>query len=363
MEQAEKYELEETIQELEEYRGRHTELVTLYVPAGYNIHQVKTQVDEEKGTAENIKSKTTRKNVIEALEKISRQLKTFKKVPENGMAIFSGNVGGDEQSDVQIWIIEPPKPLNIKLYRCDQLFVLDPLKEMIETEEVYGLLIIDRKEATIGLLEGKQINVLQELTSGVPGSMRAGGQSSQRFERLIDEKAKSFFRRVSETMKKHFFEKENLKGILIGGPVPTKEEFLESGNLTTSLKNKVLAMKDIGDTGKHGLETLVSSSEDILAEQEITRQKHLLDKFFETLAKEPDKVTYGEQEVQYRLQEGSVDKLILSKSLSKDKRKHFEELAKQTSAEVHIVTNETSQGVQFDNLGGIAGLLRFAIPT
>ena len=50
------------------------------------------------------------------------------------------------------------------MYRCDQTFVLEPLKEILQIEEVYGLLVIDRKDATIGLLEGKQIKVLRKLT-------------------------------------------------------------------------------------------------------------------------------------------------------------------------------------------------------
>lgn len=359
------YELEELIEELEGYRGRHTEMITVYVPAGYTLTQVTKQLEDEKGTATNIKSTSTRKNVLQSLEKITRQLKTIGRTPENGLAVFAGNVAENEgQQDFQVWTIEPPKPLKIKLYRCDQTFVLDPLKEMIVTDEIYGLLIIERKEATIGLLEGKNIRILQQMTSGVPGKVRAGGQSAQRFHRITEGLAKEFFRRVSDAMKTHFFDmQDKLKGILVGGPIPTKEEFLETGNLVTALKERVIAVKDIGDTGMPGLESLVKVCEDVLAEQEITRQKQILEEFFETLAKEPDKVAYGEAEVEQRLNEGAVEKLIMSKELEKEKKKKYRKMAKNISAEVHIVTNETSQGVQFHNLGGIGGVLRFAMPV
>ena len=66
--------------------------------------------------------------------------------------------------------------MRVRIYRCDQEFVTEPLKEMVEINEVFGLLAIDRKEATIGLLEGTQIKVLQKMTSGVPSKIRAGGQ-------------------------------------------------------------------------------------------------------------------------------------------------------------------------------------------
>jgi len=362
MDPAQKYELEELIKELESYRGRHTELISVYIPAGYEITQVGRQIEDEKGTATNIKSTSTRKNVLQALEKIARQLKIIGRTPKNGLAVFAGNVSQIEgQQDLQIWTIEPPKPLKIRLYRCDQTFVLEPLKEMIETEEVYGLLIIERKEATIGLLEGKNIKILQHMTSGIPGSVRAGGQSAARFHRITENLAKEFFRRVADEMKKQFFSMKKLKGILIGGPIPTKDEFLESGNLVTALKEKVIAVKDIGDTQLPGLKALVDASQEELAEQEITKQKQILDEFFTTLAKEPDKVSYGDQDVEEKLNAGAVGKLILSKNLEKSQIRKFKSLASKTSAEVHLVSNETSEGVQFENLGGVGGILRFAM--
>ncbi|MEM4330880.1 MAG: peptide chain release factor aRF-1 [Candidatus Pacearchaeota archaeon] len=362
MDEKKKYEFEETLKELESYRGRHTELVSVLIPAEYNIYNVVRQIEDEKGTAANIKSSSTRKNVIDALEKISRQLKLFNETPPNGLAIYAGNVSPIEgKSDIRVWTIEPIKPLKVRIYRCDQTFVLDPLKEMLESDEVYGLILIERKEATIGLLEGKSIKLIDTLTSGIPSKIKAGGQSSQRFHRITEGMAKEFFRRVAEAAKKSFFELKNLKGILVGGPIPTKEEFLEEGNLVTALKEKVIAVKDIGDSGMPGLKALVEACEDVLKEQEVIKQKKILDEFFLGLNKEPQKIAYGETEVEQRLKEGNVAKVIISKSLPKEKIKYFEELANNISAEIFLVTNETSEGVQFDNLGGVGAILRYGV--
>ena len=362
MDEAQKFELESLLEELKEYRGRHTELITVLVPAGATLTQTTKQLENEKGTATHIKSSGTRKNVINALERAIRKLKEIAKTPENGLAVFSGNVSQVEGGeDLKVWAIEPPKKLKVKIYRCDQTFVLDPLLEMLDTEESYGLLIIERNEASIGLLDGKHIKILQHMTSGIPGKTRAGGQSAARFGRIRESMAKEFFKRVAEAMKTHFFENKKLKGILVGGPIPTKDEFLDQGSLVTELKNKVIAVKDLGGTEMHGLQELVELCKDVLSEQEITKQKMILDQFFERLAKDPDKVAYGEAEVEDRLKRGAIDKLIISKSLDKKKIKELEELARASSTEIHLVTNETSQGVQFDNLGGLGGLLRFAI--
>lgn len=172
-----KDELEEVLKILDNIRGKHTELVTVYIPAGYDVNATQRQLEGEKSTAKNIKSTATRNNVIDALEKIVRLLKEYKKTPENGMAIFCGNVSEIEgQQDLQLWLVEPPQPLKNRLYRCDKEFVLDVLKDQLEVDEVFGLLVMDRKEATIGLLEGKRVEVLQKMTSGIPSKIRAGGQ-------------------------------------------------------------------------------------------------------------------------------------------------------------------------------------------
>jgi len=362
MEETQKFELEAILEELEGYRGRHTELITVYIPAGATMTQTTKQLENEKGTATNIKSTATRKSVIAALERAVRKLKDIAKTPENGLALFSGTVtleDGTEKSEV--WAIEPPKKLRVKIYRCDQTFVLDPLEEMLETEEVYGLMIIERNEATIGILDGKHIKILQHLTSGVPGKTKAGGQSAQRFARIRESMAKEFFKRVAEHMKKHFWDNKKLKGILIGGPIPTKEDFLEQAGLVTALKDKVIGVRDLGGTEMHGLQELVERSQDLLAEQEITKQKVILDEFFEKLAKDPDKVSYGLLEVEDRLNKGAVEKLIISRTLDKKQIKKLEKLAGETSTHIFLVTNETAQGVQFDNLGGAGGLLRFEV--
>jgi len=363
MDEKEKLELEEIITELEDKRGRHTQFVTVMIPAGFNISQVVRQLEAEKSTAANIKSKTTRKNVIDALDMIIRNLKDYKQTPPNGLAVFAGNVAEDEgSSDVQIWQIDPPKPLNTRMYRCDQIFILDPLKEMAQTDEVYGLLVIDRKDATIGLLEGREIKVLTKLSSGVPGKIRAGGQSAQRFHRITEGLAKEFFRRVAEEMKKLFFEMPRLKGILVGGPIPTKEEFLEEGQLATKLKEKVISVKDIGYVDEHGLELLVEDSQNDIQEQALIKEKNAVEKFFETLGKHRSHATYGEEKTNLAMKRGAVDTLLLSKFLDKEKQAEFEKKAENIGSHIIIVSLETKEGEQFLNITkGIGAILRFPI--
>ena len=59
----EKYELKRVLNELEDIRGRNTELVSLYIPAGYDMSKISQFVTSEQSEAENIKSKHTRTHV------------------------------------------------------------------------------------------------------------------------------------------------------------------------------------------------------------------------------------------------------------------------------------------------------------
>ena len=357
-----KQELEELLEELEKHHGRQTELITVYIPAGYNVNATQKQLEAEKGTAKNIKSTSTRNNVTDALEKIVRFLKDFKKTPVNGMAVFCGNISKTEgQQDLQLWSVEPMQPLKMRLYRCDKEFVLDALKEQLEVDEVYGLLVMDRKEATIGLLEGKRVEFLQKMTSGVPSKVRAGGQSSQRFHRITEGLTKDFYKRIAEEMKKVFYDMKKLKGILVGGPVPTKDEFLDGNYLVAKLQDKLVGRVDIGDADESGLKELVQKSQEILSEQEIVHEKKLLEKFFNTLGKNPEKASYDYQDVKKALEYGAVDILILSSKVKKDKSKELSKMAENINAKVEIVSTDTEEGEQFFNLSGIGALLRFEI--
>ncbi|MGC8812360.1 MAG: peptide chain release factor aRF-1, partial [Candidatus Aenigmatarchaeota archaeon] len=176
MEEEKLLKLKKIVKELEKIRGRHTELVSVYVPSGSNLQEVINMLREEYSLAQNVKDKTVRKNVMNALEKIIQHLRIFRKTPENGLVVFCGNISPDPGvSDIKIWSLEPPEKLSVKIYRCDQIFILDPLKEMLREREVYGLIVLDAGEANVGLLKGKSVQELKKLESTVPSKSVKGG--------------------------------------------------------------------------------------------------------------------------------------------------------------------------------------------
>ena len=178
MDEAEIILLQKKLKKLKQYKGQGTQLISLYLPTDVDRSSVTRQLTDEISQSANIKSAQTRKNVQAALKRISNYLKKIDfKLPENGLVLFSGEVSTNpSKSDVILVDLVPPKPLKTKLYWCDSTFHLDPLIEMAQTDQVYGLISIDKREGTIALLRGKSLDMLANETSGVPGKTRAGGQ-------------------------------------------------------------------------------------------------------------------------------------------------------------------------------------------
>ena len=141
--------------------GRHTELISLYIPPTRQISDAMNNLRSEYSTATNIKSKNTRKNVLDAIEKVLQRLRLFKKTPKSGLVLFCGAIpqNGAGSEKVELFVIEPPEPTPIYYYRCDQRFHLEPLLEMLREKNTYGLLVIDGNEATIATLKGMALNL------------------------------------------------------------------------------------------------------------------------------------------------------------------------------------------------------------
>ncbi len=358
----EKFKLKQFVKELEGYRGRHTELVTVYVPQGYELNKITEHLFQEQGTATNIKSKSTRDNVITALEKMIQHLKTYPKTPPHGLAAFSGNVAEREgQQDYKVWSIEPPLPMKQRLYRCDKVFVLDVLQDMLDDDIMFGMIVLDKREGNLALLKGKTIIPLVKSGSAVPGKHKTGGQSAARFERLRDGAALEFYKRMAEHAKDEFLGKNEIKGILVGGPGKSKEEFIEKSGLTNELKQKIIAVKDLGYTGDFGLQELLDKCDDVLAKEEVMHEKRLMHQFFEHLSKDTGLAAYGQEEVLRAIKMGAADTVLISEIIDDATVADIEEKAEAMSTKVEIISVETREGVQLKDIGKIAAILRYKI--
>jgi len=405
------FRLKRTLDSLASKTGRHTELVSLYVPPDRQISDVMNNLRQELGTASNIKSKVTRKNVLDAIEKVIQRLKLFKKPPENGLVIFSGaipqNGAGSEQ--IETYVLTPPEPITIYYYRCDSKFYIEPLRELVTEKDTYGILVMDGNGAAFATLKGRRLDIVEKITSGIPGKHRAGGQSARRFERLREAQVNEYYKRVGEHGNNIFLKIQDLKGIIIGGPGPTKSDFEGGDYLHYTLKGKVLGIVDAAYVDEQGMKEVVEKSPQILQKVRYFEEKKLVQEFLYELGHDTGLATYGEEEVRRHLSNGLLRLLLLSEELdrvraetkctncgyseeqtiksseiqkksdevaskicpkcgtqnltvadTKDVIDELAEIAEKTGTAVELISTGTEEGVELEkSFGGVAGILRF----
>ena len=405
-EEMSKYELKRLINKLEDIRGRNTELVSLYIPAGYDMSKISEFITSEQSEAENIKSKHTRTNVQDALGKIGRKVKEEQQTPENGVAFFAGNVSDTQgRPDIQVWEVIPPQPIESRHYRCDKEFVLDPLKNMVVDDRVYGLIVLDKSEAAIGYLQGSHVKTAYTLDSNVPGKTRAGGQSAQRFARIRKQMLKTFLTEISDKAQNAFLPKARegkLLGIVIGGPGFVKDKLVEDDYLHQELQEKVIATESIGHSGEGALKELVQKAEESIDDSEAVREKKMVNEFFDHLKSEDGKSEYGVEQVKQALDMGAVETILISEDIEMYEAKYecpqghektiyeqeaeiddsiecdecneemsleeishivdaFGDKAEEMSSELEIISTDHEEGQRLMNMSGVAAILRYRI--
>ena len=407
-----RYKLTKMLNQLSNITGHGTELVTVYVPPRRPIFEVIGQLRNESGTASNIKSDLTRTHVQDALSKTVEHLKLFKETPENGLAIFCGaipNNKGIGNEKIELYSVLPPKPIQINLYRCDDHFWTDHIRDMLREEKIIGLLAIDSQEAGLGILTGDRWEVIDTLTSGVAGKHRQGGQSARRFERLRENELNEYFHRIAEHAQKIFIDEHKISGLIIGGPGPTKENFLKEEYLDYRLQNNVLATIDISYSGSEGIRELLEkvNEQGIISEYRLLEEKKLVKKFMSQVYSDEGLSVYGIHDVLNMLKSGIVDILIITDDISytyleikcnkcgdteekyvdrinlmnvkqeevskscpkcgsqdrqiteKDIVDLLEELSANIGSKMEVISSKTEEGAQLGSLGNIGALLRF----
>ena len=406
-----RFKLKRTLEMLASKEGRGTELISLYVPPGRRIHEVMANLREEYGTASNIKSRTTRKNVQEAIDRVSQRLKLFKEPPKNGLVIFCGAIprDGPGTERMETYVLEPPEPINIYFYRCDAKFHTEPLLEMVREREAYGVIVIDTSDAVVATVRGQRMDVLQQFSSGIPGKHRAGGQSARRFERIREQALNDYYRRIGNHAYELLGKVSGLKGLIIGGPGPTKYDFVEGDYLNYMLKEKILATIDTSYVGEQGVEEIVAKSQDVLKGVRYLEEKKLVQKFLYEIGHDTGLGVYGETQVRRYLTAAIVDLLLVSERMNmlhiytkckncgnvedvlipqagfvkfeqdllsttckkcnsmalyvdetKDLVDELIEIAEKQNANVALISTETDEGVMLkDSFGGIAAILRY----
>lgn len=339
--------LKKEIEELSKIEGNGTEMVSLYIGDQRRVSIVRQYLNKEIGVVDNIKSATTKKNITRALSSIVAILSDIDETSDRGLVIFAGI---DKQDNLIRKVIEPPRPVNAVMYRCDNKFHTEELLELFVDHDTYAFVVVDLSEATLGTLQGKTINHIMTISSLVPNKHSKGGQSSVRFERLRNDAINEFFKKVGDKITEVFLNID-LKGLIIAGPGCTKEDFVgQDKYIHHELKKKIIGIVNCGYTGEYGLKEAVNESSDIIKDSKYSIEKQLLDDFWTHLNKDTKMVEYGETKVLEKLKIGAVDTLLLTESMDIRDACYYSSLAEEFGGKSVLISTDNEYGRMFSNI-------------
>ena len=317
----EMWKVKRLIENLDKARGNGTSLISLIIPPKDQLPMTNKMITEEYGKAANIKSRVVRNAVQTALTSVKERLKLYNnKIPPNGLIIYCGEVM-NEQGDTEKKYtidIQPFKPINTSLYICDNKFQTAPLKELLETDDKFGFIVMDGSGSLFGTLQGSAREILHKFTVDLPKKHRRGGQSAMRFSRLRQEARHNYIRKVAEQAVTLFItnDKVNVTGIVLAGSAEFKKELHQSDMLDQRLAAKVVKIVDVSYGGENGFTQAIELSSDTLANVKFVREKQLIGKFFEEVAQDTRKYCYGVSDTLRALEMGAAETIMLFEDLS-----------------------------------------------
>lgn len=201
----EQWKVRKLIKRLSEARGNGTSMISLIIPPKGQIAQTNNMLMQEQGTASCIKSRVNRLSVLSAITSTRERLKLYNRVPPNGLVIYCGTVVTDEGKEKKLSIhFEPFKPINTKLYLCDNKFHVEALQKLLECSSSFGFIIMDGNGCLYGTLTGNHCEIKHKFSVELPKKHRRGGQSAARFSRLRDEARHNFVRKCAENATQQF---------------------------------------------------------------------------------------------------------------------------------------------------------------
>ncbi len=402
------HKLRKLIAYLSDKQGRGMEFVSLYIPREKSIDEMVAFLKCESDSAA-AKSESVKDRLQNALKNVIQHLKLQTEIPENGLAIFAGtfvanNLDGE---GLNVEEIVPPEPITTYLYEVDNHFHLEPLREMLRTQKVVGLIVMDSKEASFGILNGERLELIQDITSGVPGKSGKGGSSQRRYERERDMEVTYFFHRVAEHAAKAFLENHKVTALIVGGPGQTKQDFVNGDYLHYELKNAFLGAVDTQYTGKEGVREVLAKSSETIRNMCAPEEKMVVQRLLAEIAKQGALAIYGLDLVLSALKKGEVEVALVTdttdmievvalckkceltkaeivnvkmkaqtiqKMISspcercraveyafeeKDMIDVLEDAASRTNAAVEVISTESEEKAKLTALGGFAAILRY----
>jgi peptide chain release factor subunit 1 len=307
------FKIKRRINFLRDAHGDGTSMVTILIPPRDAVHRMRQKLQEELGTASNIKNRVNRQSVEAAITSAIQKLSQFNTTPANGLCVFCGTIIDNEGKEKKLMMdFQPPRPLNQSLYICDRKFHVEPLYDLLETNEKFGFIIMDGQGCLYGVVAGDSRRVLHRFSVDLPKKHTKGGQSSIRFARLRVEARHNYVRKAAETATQVFIQGAEaiVTGLILAGCADFKNQLAQSDIMDNRLKNIILSTLDIAYGGEAGFNQAIRMASEIMKDVRLVREQEMLTRLFDLFATN-GACSSGVKETMMAWDAGAIETLIL----------------------------------------------------
>ena len=204
-------------------------------------------------------------------------------------------------------------------------------------------------------------------------------------------------------------DQHKVKGLIVGGPGPTKDTFLKEEYLDYRLQGNVVAVLDTSYSGEEGVRELVDkvNDEGVMDGYRLMEEKKIVKRFMKEVYSDKGLGIYGVNDVIKALRSGIVELVIVTDDISvavveancmkcgnrdieiverprllmarqellsssckncgnpdhetkeRDIVEYLEELSNSTGAGLEIISGKSEEGAQVSSLGKVGAILRF----
>eukprot|EP00958_Prasinococcus_capsulatus_P011636 scaffold1156_cov394-Prasinococcus_capsulatus_cf.AAC.24 len=360
----EQWKIKKLIKGLEAARGNGTSMISLIMPPKDQISRVQKMLLEEFGTASNIKNRVNRQSVLGAITSAQQRLKLYnrerllceRRVPDNGLVLYTGTIVTEDGKEKKVNMdFEPFKPINTSLYLCDNKFHTEALKELLESDDKYGFIVMDGNGTLFGTLCGNTREVLHKFSVDLPKKHGRGGQSALRFARLRLEKRQNYVRKTAELTTQFFItnDKPNVAGLILAGSADFKNQLADSEIFDQRLQAIILNTVDVSYGGENGFNQAIELSAEMLGSVKFIQEKRLISKYFEEISQDTGKYCFGVQDTMLALEMGAVETLIVWENLEINRYTLLNNTTGETSLKILTKEEELNKANFVDDETGV----------
>ena len=219
----------------------------------------------------------------------------------------------------------------------------------LRNQPILVFVSLDEDTATVAILRQSGVQWIADISSKRSGKMYESKDTQN-----------DYFSEILSVLKAN---KTQDSPVIIVGPGFTREHFLKYGKEKEPEIFEKTFIHATGHAGINGIQEAIKTGivKQITKENRVVLETEIIEKLFEEIKKNGP-VTYGFEEVKNAIQNGAVEKLIITdKKIRTQEGEELLRTAKENNSDFIIINTMHEAGKKIEGIGGVAALLRFRI--